>query len=131
MCVCVCVREGGSVSFHSPLVARLTGAMPHCKQVLVQWVPAQRGDSHLACSVKLEPPERKKRTLVFPILICTILIVLEVCVGGREERGREERGRRDKGRREGGGTEGGRREGGGMKGGGREERGGRVGKERQ
>ena len=96
--MCVCVRvcegvqcEGGGItaSFHSPPVARLTGAVSHCKQVLVQWVPAQGGDGHLACSVKLEPPERKKRSLVLPIVICTILIVLEVCEGREEGGGRE------------------------------------------
>ena len=80
-----------------PRVARLTGAMSHCKQVLVQWVPAQGGDSHLACSVKLEPPERKKRAFVLSILICTILIILEVCEGRRREEGGEEGGREEGG----------------------------------
>ena len=86
-------------------VAKLTGAMSHCKQVLVQWVPAQGGDSHLACSVKLEPPERKKRALVLSVLICTILIILEVCEvregGRRGEEGREEEGRREERREKG------------------------------
>ena len=94
-----------------PRVARLTGAMSHCKQVLVQWVPAQGGDGHLACSVKLEPPERKKRAFVLSILICTILIILEVCEGRRREEGGRREGGGRRGGREGGGRERGRREG--------------------
>ena len=63
----------------------LTGAMSHSKEVCVERIPAERGDSHLTCSVKLEPPEWEQGSLVLLVFICTILIVLEVCKKGEGE----------------------------------------------
>ena len=88
----------------------LTGAVSHSKEVSVERVPAQGGDSHLTCSVKLEPPEREQGPFVLLVVVCAILIVLEVCKegGGRRRRRRRGKGRRGERRR----GEGGRGEGG-------------------
>ena len=83
----------------------LTGAVSHSKEVSVERVPAQGGDSHLTCSVKLEPPEREQGPFVLLVVVCAILIVLEVCKEGGGRRRRGEGGREGEGR--GGGGRGG------------------------